>query len=92
MTIECDESTLPLNTGMATAPDVCGFSPVISFEDVILQGDCPLEYSISRTWTATDGAGNIIRCTQTITVEDNTPPVITCPSGVTLSCTASIQQ
>ncbi|HOY32630.1 MAG TPA: HYR domain-containing protein, partial [Bacteroidales bacterium] len=36
------------------------------------------------TWTATDGAGNTsISCIQTITITDNVPPVITCPSDIT---------
>ncbi len=35
------------------------------------------------TWTVKDGSGNIKTCTQIITVEDNTPPVITCPPSVT---------
>src|SRR5207253_7409476 len=29
------------------------------------------------TWTATDGSGNSVTATQSVTVTDNTPPVIT---------------
>ena len=41
---------------------------------------------ITRTWTATDNCGNASTCIQTITVEDVTAPVITCPVDVTVNC------
>jgi len=36
------------------------------------------------TYTATDGSGNTAQATQTVTVIDNTPPVITPPANVTV--------
>jgi hypothetical protein len=39
---------------------------------------------ITRTYTATDAAGNTASAVQTITVVDNTPPTIIAPAGVTL--------
>ncbi|HYY95996.1 MAG TPA: PxKF domain-containing protein, partial [Pyrinomonadaceae bacterium] len=36
------------------------------------------------TWTATDAAGNHSTATQTVTVIDNTPPVISCPANITV--------
>jgi len=44
---------------------------------------------IIRTWTATDECGNSSTCEQTITVADNTPPTITCPATLEVSCTDS---
>ena len=36
------------------------------------------------TYTATDKSGNTAMATQTVTVVDNTPPVVTAPAAVTL--------
>ncbi|WP_335976423.1 HYR domain-containing protein [Gaetbulibacter jejuensis] len=46
------------------------------------------------TWTVTDLAGNSSQCTQIVTVNDVSPPTITCPGDITVNadtglCTAS---
>jgi len=86
-TISCDESTDPANTGMATATDLCS-EPTVTFADVSTQGTgCDAyNYTITRTWTATDNLGLTATCAQVITVQDITPPMITCPGDVTTSC------
>ncbi|HEY4964489.1 MAG TPA: hypothetical protein VIH90_07400, partial [Candidatus Saccharimonadales bacterium] len=78
--IECSASKLPSNTGQATATDNCTASPTITYNtpDVITPGNCTNRYTITRTWTATDAAGNSSTGTQTINVDDKTPPVIIC--------------
>ncbi|MCX6322165.1 MAG: gliding motility-associated C-terminal domain-containing protein, partial [Bacteroidia bacterium] len=43
-------------------------------------------YTITRKWRATDVVGNFSECTQTITVQDVTASVITCPANVTIDC------
>ncbi|MCB9283533.1 MAG: HYR domain-containing protein [Lewinellaceae bacterium] len=43
------------------------------------------EGSTNITWTATDGSGNSSQCIQTVTVEDNEPPTITCPANITVN-------
>ncbi|MDH4035252.1 MAG: T9SS type A sorting domain-containing protein, partial [candidate division Zixibacteria bacterium] len=81
-TIECPSEP---NFSNPSANDACG--PVdFSFNDETTPGACPQEFSVTRTWTAVDECGNTSTASQTITVEDNTPPVISCPSDVDFSC------
>ena len=89
VTIECDESTHPSNTGWTTTSDNCGSGISLTFSDSSAPGTCPAEEVITRTWTATDDCGNSASCTQTITVEDSTPPTISCPPDVTIDCDGS---
>ncbi|HJW28163.1 MAG TPA: SdrD B-like domain-containing protein, partial [Saprospiraceae bacterium] len=91
ITITCTASTLPGNTGSATATDSCDPSPVISWSDVTTTGTCPQAYSITRTWTAADHCGNSSTCQQIISIIDNAAPAISCPTDVTIQCTASTQ-
>jgi hypothetical protein len=80
--IECGTASDPQHTGVATASSVCDPSPSITFLDSLTPGQCPAEYQIRRTWQATDACGNRASCTQTISVEDTTPPQIQCPPDV----------
>jgi len=83
-TVECDESNLPANTGNATAVTGCGSAGLnINFTDVSVAGSCANAYTITRTWTATDNCGNSENFDQTITIEDNTAPTVTCPATQT---------
>ncbi|MFD1063793.1 gliding motility-associated C-terminal domain-containing protein, partial [Winogradskyella litorisediminis] len=70
----------------AIATDACGSDFELTFEDVRTDGNCAGEYSVTRTWTATDTCGNTSTTTQTINVVDETAPEITVPADVTLEC------
>ncbi|MFZ5431512.1 MAG: HYR domain-containing protein, partial [Bacteroidota bacterium] len=48
----------------------------------LMPGQCPQEYHITRTWTATDNCGNRTTATTTVNVADTRPPVITCPAPI----------
>ena len=76
-TIECDESTVPNSTGFATAADECDLNPTVNFSDNPISESCPQEFTIERTWTASDDCGNTNSCVQIIKVVDTTPPEIT---------------
>lgn len=78
MSVECDESTDPSNTGELTATSGCAGGATVSHADVVTSGSCANAYSIERTWTITDGCGNTETHIQTINVVDNTAPVVVC--------------
>jgi gliding motility-associated-like protein len=69
-TASCDNIPVP---AVLTATDNCGAATVTMIES-ILQGNCPSNYQIVRTWTATDVCGNSVSGTQTITVSDTVAP------------------
>ena len=77
-TAECDEE---LVFDDASATDNCG-TVTITVEEVTIDTECAQEYSIERTFTATDDCGNSSSATQTITVEDTTAPIITDAGGL----------
>ena len=89
VTIECDESADPSNTGTAMATDNCDPNPAISFADSVAAGPCPQALVITRTWTATDAGGYSDSCTQVITVLDRTAPTLAMPADITIECDES---
>ncbi|MFV8377112.1 hypothetical protein ACNQGC_17535, partial [Flavobacterium sp. GSP11] len=73
----------------ATATDTCDASVTLTFNDVTTPGNCAGNYSVTRTWTATDDCGNFSTATQTINVQDITAPVIAAlPAPSTINCPA----
>jgi hypothetical protein len=75
ITISCDQSTDPENTGRATAAYT---QSLVTYSDITIDGSCPNEFRIRRLWTASlDGTED--SCTQIISVVDNDAPTITCP-------------
>ncbi|WP_297798673.1 hypothetical protein [uncultured Eudoraea sp.] len=83
-TVECSEVPDPASP---TASDNCDADVDIAFVEERIDGDCPNNYTLARTWTATDDCGNESVETQVITVQDTTPPIINCPVDVFISCT-----
>ena len=85
-TVECSDEMPMLD---ATASDNCGIVVVeVVREDI--PGDAAGNYTILRTFTATDDAGNLTSVIQTITVEDTTAPVLTIPADYTVECSDEI--
>jgi hypothetical protein len=58
-----------------TASDLCDPNPSLEYEDEFVQGSCGAEYSVTRTWTATDACGNSSTASQTINVIPSEPVV-----------------
>lgn len=73
VTFECDEEII---RGESSATDVCqGDDVEITVEEEIVQGNCPQNYDIVRTFYANDGCGNVATATQVISIVDTTAPV-----------------
>ena len=82
-TVECSDDFV---LDDATAQDNCnGADITVSSETV--EGNATGNYTVIRTFTATDDAGNSNSATQTITVEDTTAPeFISVPADYTAEC------
>jgi hypothetical protein len=76
VTIQCTESTLPVETGSATATDNCDSSPTMTFSDNTVSGPADHGYTIHRTWIGTDDCGNSSTCIQNIIIENPIDPEI----------------
>jgi microsomal dipeptidase-like Zn-dependent dipeptidase len=92
-TIECDEARDPSKTGSATATDTCDSAPEVASSDAEVAGACADESVITRTWSATDAAGNAAAdCDQSIMVVDTTAPVIACNAPATVNPTRGLDE
>ncbi len=86
ITVSCDN--VPV-AAVLTAQDSCDPNIMVLFDEQITDTDsCGSNYIITRTWSASDCAGNPISHTQIITVEDTTAPtfVEALPTDITVSC------
>ena len=74
-----DDCTLPINVVIVNN----------GLENTIGGQTCPTTHLLTRIWTLEDDCGLQSNVTQTITVEDNSAPVITPPAStnVTIQCT-----
>ena len=93
---QCPSQVPPASPLQATASDNCGTATVTVSESTNGgAGTTSSPLIITRTYTATDGAGRTASASQTITVIDNTPPTITCPANIVVSndanqCSATV--
>ncbi len=69
-----------------TAVDNCDGDITVSPTPDITPGNCVNQFVMVRTWTFTDVCGNTSSVSQTITVNDDTPPTFTVPVDVTIEC------
>ncbi len=66
ITISCDESDDPAETGIAIATDICDPAPTVDYDDMVISGNCNWECTIERTWSTADDCGNMTSCVQEI--------------------------
>jgi hypothetical protein len=80
MTIECNLLTEMLTS--YTATDNCDEDVEVQYSEETTELERFNPYTLIRTWTATDNCDNSITHIQTINVQDNTAPIITCPDDI----------
>ena len=82
ITVEATDPGTEVAIGTATASDAVGVKAI--------SHDAPASFPVGVTivtWFASDDADNIGTATQSITVTDTTPPVVTPPAAVTVEAT-----
>ncbi len=87
--VNCASSVPSPNPSSVTATDNC-IVTVTHTGDVISNQTCANRYMITRTYRATDGAGNFAVCNQIIIVNDQTPPVLSCPATLVVNCPGAV--
>src|SRR5207247_3816549 len=86
-TVEC---TTAWSFDAPIASDTCGSATITILNTVTnTTGHCGNTFDTTRSWRATDACGNTADCSQTVTVEDHTPPLISCVSNKTVECTST---
>lgn len=92
LTVGCISDIPSVNTtSIVTSDNFGGVVTVTHVGDVVINRICSNNFTILRTYKATDASGNFAKCTQSITIRDNTPPAITCPPDITgIQCDSSI--
>lgn len=85
LVIECNQAIPDAEVVMAT--DNCSSDEIAATsQDVITQGSCAANYTISRVYTAADACGNVSTQTQTITIVDTTAPSFEGNSELSYEC------
>jgi|GEM_PF-2392740 len=86
--VSCGQSTSVTELGEATASDNCG-SPTLAYSDSEEVETCSESAILLRTWTSSVDGVETASCVQQIEVKaDNTPPLMDCPSTITIACNA----
>jgi len=91
LAFQCASEIPAANSGDATAADNCA-APTVTVADVSNNGagSAASPLIITRTFTATDAAGNTASDSQTITVVDSTAPSVSAPADATYQCASNV--
>ncbi|MCF8280049.1 MAG: DUF11 domain-containing protein [Bacteroidales bacterium] len=74
-----------------TATDNCDTDVPVVFSQTTIGNPLGCNFQILRTWAASDDCGNSVAWTQTITINDNVPPVLAAvPASTTINCGSPI--
>ncbi|MBL4862299.1 MAG: PKD domain-containing protein, partial [Crocinitomicaceae bacterium] len=88
ITVQCI-GDVPAMANLGWTDNCDGAGSVTGTDGAIVGGNCG--GTITRTWTYTDACGNVATTTQTITVDDTTPPVLVAPpANITVECSGDV--
>lgn len=91
VTVSCAAQVPGATPGAVSVTDNCsGGNLSIYVGDAVTSGACPSRYLITRTYRSKDVCGNEGTCVQLIAVDDQTPPVVKCPSNITVTCAGMV--
>ncbi len=91
LSVSCANLVPAVDLNLVATSDNCDEAPTVTFVgDVITNQSCADRFTLTRTYRATDACGNSATCSQIITVFDNTAPIMTCPTNVTVACASLV--
>ena len=82
----CGSNVPAANIISVNASDVCSTPMVLHLKDSVTDSTCTNKKMVRRIYQASDACGNVNRCIQLITVNDNISPSISCPRDTTVEC------
>jgi len=88
--LECDSPQGAFARVLADAADSCGSTVILTNTQTTIadaSGVYPLG-TTQVTFTAADASGNTASCSVPVSVQDTTPPVLSCPQFETAECTS----
>ncbi|MEO0042755.1 MAG: hypothetical protein RL329_2203, partial [Bacteroidota bacterium] len=86
VTVNCNNIPVVLNP---TFSDNCDQQPTLTYSQSRTDGNCLNNYTLTRTWVATDACNNVATTQQTIVVQDTMRPMLVdVPANVTVNCNA----
>jgi len=90
--LQCASGVPVASIDSITVTDNCVGSLAVTVTDSITNDTvCPNQFTLTRTWTATDTCGNLATATQIIIVFDSIPPVLyDVPADTGICCADSI--
>lgn len=92
LTVECTNLSGTPRSNPAIQAWLASVTTAGGCGEVVVTNDAPVNFpdgTTTVTFTARDGAINTVTCTADVIVEDTTAPVISCPSDITVECSAN---
>ncbi len=91
VTVSCVENVpVPNPASVSETHDCPGNVTITHVSDVNSNITCINRFTITRTYRVTDQCGHTSTCTQIIIVNDQTPPTVTCPPNLQVSCASDV--